>query len=321
MRGLQALTTAHVMSVVLGACAPSESGAEVDTGDSTGALPDDGTTDATNGGATAGFTDTSSGGLSDGTTDETGGAAEDDRLLRLPPLAPCDPLAAEHGPLRVATWNIGATLNSSVGEVVAVLDTIDADVVLVQEIEIGANRSGQIDQPAVLAAALGYQYAFAAALQFDGGDFGLAVFSRLDFAEARRIGLTARNTYEPRIALDVTVCAGPTPLRLVDVHADFLVDANLANLGEIASVLGPVDSRTMIAGDFNAEPETQGVQALIETTGTIDLFAARDPGPTRLDARIDFMLASPAVDAVVVDVTRLLTEASDHAVLAVDFEP
>lgn len=52
-------------------------------------------------------------------TGEVSSTAADDRLLVLPPLAPCDPDAPVPARLRAATWNIGVGLQSSLGEVEA----------------------------------------------------------------------------------------------------------------------------------------------------------------------------------------------------------
>ena len=243
----------------------------------------------------------------------------DDRLLIVPELVECDPESTAPERLRVATWNMGAARGSSIDAVRDQLAAADADIVLIQEIEIGARRTDEIDQPAVLAQALGYDYAFAAALKFDGGDFGMAVFSRVPFAAAQRIALDSSDAYEPRIAIDATVCAGPTPLRLIDVHADFMPEANTRNLGELADGLGPTGSGLVIAGDFNADPTAEGVRTLIDASGTVDLFAALDPSPTREGERIDFVLASRDLAEAVAAGEVVPNEASDHALLWVDF--
>lgn len=245
---------------------------------------------------------------------------DDGRLLLLPPLAPCDPRAAAPARVRVASWNIGATRRSSIDAVNEVVADVDADVLIIQEIEIGAHRTDEIDQPRAIAEANGYEFAFAAALTFDGGEFGMAVFSRLPFAAADRIWLDSSDAYEPRIVLDTTICAGPTPWRVVDVHADFMEAANVRNLTEIAGLVGAVgDLPTLVAGDFNATPDTEGVQTLFDVTGLVDVFGPRDPGPTRNGKRIDFVLASAGLDASVQAVERRETPASDHRLLRVDF--
>jgi len=257
------------------------------------------------------------GSTEDGSADTA--ADIDDRPLILPELAACDPASSPPTRLRVATWNMGAARGSSIEGVRDQLAVADADVVLIQEIEIGARRTDEIDQPAVLAEALAYDFAFAAALKFDGGDFGMAVFSRLPFQSARRIALDSSNAYEPRIAIDATVCAGPRALRMIDVHADFMPDANTRNLEELADELGPVESDLVIAGDFNADPSAEGVRTLVNASGTVDLFAELDPSPTREGDRIDFVLASPDLAQAVTAGEVVPNEASDHALLWVDF--
>ena len=253
--------------------------------------------------------------------DDSADTAEDpdDRLLILPELVECDAESSPPERLRIATWNMGAARGSSIDAVRDQLAIADADVVLIQEIEIGARRTDEVDQPAVLAEALDYDYAFAAALKFDGGDFGMAVFSRVPFQSARRIALDSTDAYEPRIAIDATVCAGPTALRLIDVHADFMPEANTRNLSELADALGATAPGLVIAGDFNADPNAEGVRTLLDASGTVDLFAELDPSPTREGERIDFVLASPDLAPAVAAGEVVPNEASDHALLWVDF--
>lgn len=244
---------------------------------------------------------------------------EDERLLVLPPLGPCNPQAAVPTRVRVATWNISAARVSSLAEVQEVLAALDADVVVLQELDVGVRRTGGVDQPRVLAQALGHAHAFAASVEFDGGDFGLAVLSRLPFAAVQRIGLDSQGGYEPRIALDVSVCAGARALRIIDVHADFFPEANTLNLIGLAAAVGStLGTSTIIAGDLNATEQSPGVQALLEGTGTIDVLQAWDPGPTRGDVRIDYVLASPALASEVQQAARVQTDASDHLPLWVD---
>lgn len=199
------------------------------------------------------------------------------------------------------------------------LAAIDADVVLLQEIDVGVLRTGEVDQARRLGEGLGMQHAFAAALEWDGGDFGLAVLSRLPMSRAQRISLDSEGGYEPRIAFDVTVCAGSRLLRLVDVHADFVPEVNVRNLVELAELLGPLSSSPLVlGGDFNATPQTEGVTTMRAVTGAIDVLETRDPGATRNGERIDYLLANPELEAAIVEATRVETEASDHTPLWVD---
>lgn len=246
--------------------------------------------------------------------------SDDPRPLVLPPLAPCQADAPVPARVRVATWNISAARLGGLDAIEAGLRQLDADVVLLQEVDVGVRRTGGVDQPRRLGEALGMQHAFAASVPFDGGDFGMAVLTRLPLSRALRVSLESDGGYEDRIALDVTACAGPIGLRVVDVHADFVASTNERNLVELAEHVGPVAPwPTVIGGDFNAPPDAPGVRALLEHTGAVDLFAGRDPSPTRAGERIDYLLASPSLDAAVVSVGHGGTsEVSDHAPLWVD---
>ncbi len=247
---------------------------------------------------------------------------DDDRPLELPPLRTCsddDPLPDR---VRIVSWNMGAMRRSSFAAVRDTLLEIDADVVVLQEVDVGVRRTDELHQARQLAAELEQDYAFAAALEWDGGHFGMAVLSHLPFRDARRLSLDSRGGIEPRIAFDVEMCVGSRRLRLVDVHADYVEEANLRNLTGLATVLGPLaGTPTLVLGDFNAQPSSDGVRALIEGTQTIDVFALRDPGPTRGSRRIDYVLASPEIDAVIGEARLWPSDASDHLPLVVDLQP
>ncbi|MEM7158530.1 MAG: endonuclease/exonuclease/phosphatase family protein [Myxococcota bacterium] len=248
-------------------------------------------------------------------------APSDDRLLVLPPLQPCVAEGPAPESIRVASWNISAGRRSSLSQVQAQLEQIDADVLLLQELDVGTRRTNGVDQPRALAEALGMDFGFAAALEWDGGDFGLAVLSRLPFFSARRVSLDSEGADEPRIVFDVRVCAGSQPLRLLDVHADFLEEANLRNLEDLRDFLGPnPPGPIVVAGDFNAVDEAPGVQAVL-STGLVDLFSSWDPGPTRQGERIDFVFVDEALAPRVLEAGRVQTDASDHTPLWIDLQP
>ncbi|MDH4063473.1 MAG: endonuclease/exonuclease/phosphatase family protein, partial [Acidobacteriota bacterium] len=78
-----------------------------------------------------------------------------------------------HQRVRVATWNIRAARSASVNAVADELKAIGADVIALQEVDVRTRRAGFVDQPEFLARALGFGYAFAASIKWDGGDYGL----------------------------------------------------------------------------------------------------------------------------------------------------
>jgi endonuclease/exonuclease/phosphatase family metal-dependent hydrolase len=260
----------------------------------------------------------------DATTDSADGGTHvggpnDDRLLVHPPLQDCGSQPAGPPRIRVATWNMSAARRAPLSDVEAVLRDIDADIVLLQEVDVLAERTNEIDQPRVLSEALAYEYAFASSLEFQGGDFGLAVLSRFPFARADRLSLDSTGGSEARIAFDVEVCVGRSAMRLVDFHADYVDAVNVRNIEDLGEYLAPgLDAGMIVAGDFNAEPTTEGVSAF-RSQGFVDVFETWDPGPTRLGKRIDYVyLSGPLGAQDVLDARRLENNVSDHAALWID---
>ncbi len=213
--------------------------------------------------------------------------------------------------LRVASYNLKAGLESSLEAVGDELARIDADVVALQEVDVGVERSNHVDQAQVLAERLGMQPIFAAAIARGGGAYGIAVLTRLPVQSAQRIELNAFPIYEPRVAIDTELCVGQQPLRFVSVHADFLNPT--ANLSTLADHVEPyVGSGLVVAGDFNALPHESGPMKLVKK-GLIDLF--------RLDRRftfwpskrrIDFLLTDSPLAPLVHRREVIETRASDH---------
>lgn len=246
---------------------------------------------------------------------DTGG---DPMALVLPPLAPCDAGAPVPERVRVATWNVAIAGFSSIDTLARELREIDADVVLLQELEVGARRSGRVNQPRALAEAMGMDYAFAPSVPYDGGIFGLTVLTRLPLARAERHSLDGEIVYEPRIAFEVGACAGALELRLIDVHAEYVPETNTDNLARLAELIGPVgDQPIAVAGDLNTRPANAGIVALLADTGLVDLFHEEGGEPA---IYIDYVLASPPLAEIVRESVRVDSDASDHAPLWVEFD-
>ena len=163
--------------------------------------------------------------------------AEPSDLLTHTPLAACNtgdaPVAGAPNRSRIATWNIRAARSAPLDAIAAELQTMQADVIALQEVDVHLRRTGSVDQPAVLATALGFHYVFAASIKWDEGDYGLAVLSRWPLTKVRRHRLDATAAAEPRIVLDVTVCAGGRALHVFNHHADGRVASRDAGFAEL----------------------------------------------------------------------------------------
>lgn len=191
-----------------------------------------------------------------------------------------------------------------------------ADVIAVQEVDVRTRRSGYVDQPIALAAALDYQYAFAASIRWDEGDYGLAVLSKwpLVAVERHRVGATDRA--EPRIVLDVTICVAGRPLRILNHHADDDPDARALGFVDVKRILqAAAGGDVLMLGDMNEHGDGPGVR-MARDSGLVDL-GARAGMSTSAGGRIDYVFADGPLSRHVSSARVWQTDKSDHdAVLA-----
>lgn len=245
-------------------------------------------------------------------------------LFIRPPVVQCSQEQAPRGSVRVASYNIRSGLSSSIEEIGNVLQGIDADVVALQEVDVGVDRSGRINQAKVLADRLGYQYAFAATIKRGGGDYGIAMLSRLPFARIDRIDLRAGAALEPRVAIDADLCVDNRRLRVIAVHADVFPWSAAANAKALAKHIGPTAGKwVLVAGDLNAVPSDSAPKSL-ELAGLFDLLGRRAEGPTFLGSgtprRIDYILVDHSLFKDATDAGRVQTPASDHIPVFADLK-
>jgi endonuclease/exonuclease/phosphatase family metal-dependent hydrolase len=218
--------------------------------------------------------------------------------------------------MRIATWNIRAARSAPVEAIAGELKAMRADVIALQEVDLRVRRTGYVDEPVELAAALGYHYAFAASIKWDGGDYGLAVLSRWPLVSVRRYRLQGTEVGEPRIVLEATVCADGRELRLFNHHADGRAAAREAGFAALKDIVKPdVGQGVLVMGDFNAAADTPEVRGLIDE-GLLDLGADSEAKTTD-GGRIDYVMADRPLGARMSTAQVWPTDKSDHfAVLA-----
>jgi len=237
--------------------------------------------------------------------------------------------------LRLVSYNIkhglgmdGALDLERVGDYLA---ATGADVVLLQEVDERASRSGGVDQAAVLGERLGMTAHFAPFMDFQGGRYGLAILAAPPVVAAEVIALPA-GTREPRSAMVVTLEFDGAPLRVANAHLDWLADderrvaqarALLAALVVDAGGVGEPSAPVILGGDLNDVPESstlallQGWSAFRWVGPDAPTFPSDAP-----DRTIDhFLIAPPGAfaDARV----RVLDEPliSDHRPVQLDLVP
>jgi endonuclease/exonuclease/phosphatase family metal-dependent hydrolase len=229
--------------------------------------------------------------------------------------------------LRVASYNIhGGTdseRNPSLDQIITTLKEVDADVILLQEIDRLLPRSGFRDQFSIIADSLAVTYrSFYGRLSFGPCAFGNAILSRVPVLRWQRLPLPAPGG-EPRAAigalLDQGVAVWCTHLGLRQEWREMQLTA-LANAVNSLKVTDGNGTRlpTILGGDFNALRSEKEMAGLRERTDLTDFDEEDATFPSvRPLHRIDHLLAR--------GVTRLNAgtredRGSDHCLIWADFE-
>jgi endonuclease/exonuclease/phosphatase family metal-dependent hydrolase len=221
--------------------------------------------------------------------------------------------------LRVASWNIRAAQSAPVDKLASEMRAMGADIFALQEVDVGTRRGGFVDEPGALATALGFQYVFAASIKWDEGHYGLAVVSRWPLTTVKRHRLNSTPEAEPRIVLDVTVCAGGRSLRMFNLHADRRTASRALGLAHLKRIVqGEIGRGILVLGDLNEYPDAPGVRSLIDA-GFVDLGDA-NPTNTVGTGRVDYLLADASLAGRASPARVWPTDKSDHHALLTDLE-
>lgn len=249
------------------------------------------------------------------------------------------PRTADGGIARVLVFNIHAGKDAggkpNLEEVAALVRSVDVDVVLLQEVDRGTRRSGNVDQVRRLAELTGYSAAFGRSLDYDGGQYGIAALSRQpitnDLTEALPITppqARAGGSYEPRAALTFKTSIGARALQVINTHLDASRDEHYrlqesAHIVSLAKRLHDSASTLVAGGDFNAEPGSKTYQQVIgggfrdawQECGAGDGFTYPADKPIK---RIDYLFLTPGLICTRAEVID--TRISDHRPLLVTFK-
>lgn len=208
-----------------------------------------------------------------------------------------------------------------------VADEIEAwqpDLVLLQEVDRGRDRSGRVDQTRWLGRRLDMHAVFGPNRRLRGGVSGNAVLSRFPVVARANQPLPSRPGLYRRGLLRVTVDVSG---QRVDVFATHLEHASRHVRREQARAVAERVQRSrvpvLVGGDLNAEPGTPPLRSL-NRRGLVDPWPLVGRGPGRTvpaydpRRRIDFLLADTSF--LPVDATVLTSRVSDHRAVRVELK-
>jgi endonuclease/exonuclease/phosphatase family metal-dependent hydrolase len=227
--------------------------------------------------------------------------------------------------LNVMSYNIhvgvGMDKKQDLGRIAEVIKRHRADIVGLQEVDRGVERTGRVDEIKELARLTGMDYAFAHNLDYQGGQYGVAVLSHFPILAIDHRRFANRRERERRGFIRVEVEVGGRRLNFVTTHLDYqLLEGRVFETEQLLAALADVRGPLIVAGDFNEEPPGGAYDMMLkagfadgwtqETTAGLTYPADR---PTK---RIDYVfhrnLGGDVHAAAVPD-----TLASDHRPLVV----
>lgn len=231
--------------------------------------------------------------------------------------------------IAVLTYNIyhgqDANGGSNLDAVAGVINSLEPDLVALQEVDNKTTRAKGLDLTAELSRRTAMQGIFGKAMDYAGGGYGEAVLCRHPVLQTRTNALphsrggrlTVLPKAEPRAALEVHVqLPGGEQVVFVGTHLDHLRDqsSRMMQAGRINELYADCNLPVILAGDLNALPGSDPMNLLsgqwtrVQPTNPQPTFPSSNPS-----RKIDYIMFKPKHRWRVVS-SRVIDEkvASDH---------
>ena len=229
--------------------------------------------------------------------------------------------------LRILTYNIhhGAGNDEvlDLERIARLIRSLDPDLVALQEIDNRTERTGVVNQAAELGRMTGMGSAFGSFMDYQGGQYGMAVLSDLPFVNPTNHQLPEGPEPRSSLAIRVQLPDDAGELIFAGIHFYRTAEERMAQARRLLDLLEPEEVPLILAGDFNSTPDAEVMSFIGETFATpdkgADHFTFRSDRPER---EIDFIVYRPAHRFTVIE-SRVIDEpvASDHrpVLLVVEF--
>lgn len=246
------------------------------------------------------------------------------------------PRARTEDTLRVMTYNVHSCIGMDgkvdVARIARVIARSRPDVVALQELDVGRDRSEGIDQAHQIARLLEMEFHFHPAMHLEEERYGDAILTHLPqrLIKADLLpGLDTRPNLEPRGALWVEVELHGRKVQIINTHLGLNGQERKA---QVEALLGPdwlahPDCRepVILCGDFNAVPLSPVCRTLNKRLRDAQQAAMdhspRGTFPARLPTvRIDHIYMGEGLEANGIEIpnSALVRVASDHLPLVAD---
>jgi len=199
------------------------------------------------------------------------------------------------------------------------------DIVSLQEVDVFTLRSGKsVHQANELARLTGMKAYFAKAIDYEGGEYGVAILSKLSMEGMKNFALpTAEGTNGEHRTLGTAIVTlqGGKKILFGFTHLDAQRSSTnrLLQIKRIAEILQPEQLPVVIAGDFNATPQSEVINILDSSfTRTCTSACGFTIPVINPNKTIDFIAYKPSVNFSVIE-HKVIDEkyASDHLPVSV----
>ena len=219
----------------------------------------------------------------------------------------------QNQPLQIMSYNVrhcaGMDLVVDYDRTANVITQQQPDVVALQELDSMTGRSGHHDQLGELASRTGYHPVFGAAIDFDGGKYGVGILSREIPLSTRRIPLPGD---EPRVLLVVEL----EDYVIACTHLDLEEAQRMTSVPLIVEEAQRWQKPFILAGDWNDEPGSELLELMTQyftiLSGDEATYPADEPTEC-IDYVAVFDGRAKAIESHVIDEPA----ASDHRPLVV----
>ncbi len=245
-------------------------------------------------------------------------------------LAGSTPLTVAKRTIRVMTYNmhvgIGMDQQLDLQRIADIIDKERPDLVGLQEVDRGVERTQRKDQIAELAGLTRMEYAFAPNLDYQGGKYGVAILSRFPIRNVDHRMYQNRRATERRGMLRVEVTIDRKLVNFVTTHLDYQYpDGRLFEAEQLLEFLREVKGPLIVVGDFNDQPDgttyklmrDQFDDAWVSRKQTANGFTYPADKPSK---RIDYVFLRPSDSFRKKKSWIVETQASDHIPVLTEVE-
>lgn len=244
--------------------------------------------------------------------------------------APMSLTPANAHTIRVMTYNIhvgvGMDKKLDLARIAGVINAQHPDLVGLQEVDRGVERTQRIDEIAEIARMTKMDYAFAFNLRYQGGQYGVAILSRLPImATDHRLYKNTREA-ERRGFIRAEVLAYGRRLNFATTHLDYQYeDGRVFEMQQLLDALKDVKGPLIVVGDFNDVPLGEAYQmtrgefgdAWLESRASTEGLSYPADKPAK---RIDYILLRSTDHLRTKRAWIVNTLASDHVPVIADLE-